>query len=138
MKWADDNPELFAMMEKTRMYIFRGLDPEEPVTSSAYLCNFHDLEITAVFLDDIMGLPDQPDMEFMVMYETRSLRCVLSHVACGHEEYGFDKCGLCAPIWMSSVPDSGERGCDMTAAKAYFSREQCLRWCCLCSLQGHP
>ena len=24
MKWADDNPELFAMMEKTRMYIFRG------------------------------------------------------------------------------------------------------------------
>ena len=30
MIWAEDNPELFAMMEKTRMYIFRGLDPEEP------------------------------------------------------------------------------------------------------------
>ena len=28
MKWADDNPDLFAIMEKTRMYIFRGLDPE--------------------------------------------------------------------------------------------------------------
>mmetsp|Transcript_8336 Transcript_8336/g.17822 ORF Transcript_8336/g.17822 Transcript_8336/m.17822 type:complete len:1276 (-) Transcript_8336:992-4819(-) len=74
MRWADDNPELFAMMEKTRMYIFRGLDPEEPVTSSAYLCSFHDLEITAVFLDDIMQQPDQPDTEFMIMYETRSLR----------------------------------------------------------------
>lgn len=74
MRWADDNPELFAMMEKTRMYIFRGLDPEEPVTSSAYLCSFHDLEITAVFLDDIMQQPDQPDMEFMTMFETRSLR----------------------------------------------------------------
>ena len=23
MRWADDNPDLFAMMEKTRMYIFR-------------------------------------------------------------------------------------------------------------------
>ena len=23
MKWADDNPELFAMMERTFMYIFR-------------------------------------------------------------------------------------------------------------------
>ncbi len=23
MKWAADNPDLFAMMEKTRMYIFR-------------------------------------------------------------------------------------------------------------------
>ncbi|GAX81565.1 hypothetical protein CEUSTIGMA_g8993.t1 [Chlamydomonas eustigma] len=74
MRWADDNPELFAMMEKTRMYIFRGLDPEEPVTSSAYLCSFHDLEITAVFIDDIMAQADQPDTEFMTMYETRSLR----------------------------------------------------------------
>ena len=28
MKWAEDNPELLAMMEKTRMYVFKGLDPE--------------------------------------------------------------------------------------------------------------
>ena len=28
MKWAHDNPDLFAMMEKTRMYVFRNLDPE--------------------------------------------------------------------------------------------------------------
>lgn len=28
MKWAKDNPDLFAMMEKTRMYVFRNLDPE--------------------------------------------------------------------------------------------------------------
>jgi WD repeat-containing protein 35 len=52
----------------------RGLDPEEPVTSSAYLCSFHDLEITAVFIDDLMQQPDQPDAEFMIVYETRSLR----------------------------------------------------------------
>lgn len=34
MKWASDNPDLFAMMEKTRMYVFRNLDPEV----SAQLC----------------------------------------------------------------------------------------------------
>lgn len=28
MKWARDNPDLFAVMEKTRMYVFRNLDPE--------------------------------------------------------------------------------------------------------------
>ena len=28
MRWADDNPELLAMMEKTRMYVFKGTDPE--------------------------------------------------------------------------------------------------------------
>ena len=38
--WAIDNPELFALMEKTRMYIFRNLEPEEPVVCSAHLCHF--------------------------------------------------------------------------------------------------
>ena len=28
MVWAEDNPNLFAMMEKTRMYIYRGTEPE--------------------------------------------------------------------------------------------------------------
>lgn len=40
MCWAHDNPELFAMMEKTRMYVFRNMDPEEPIASSGYLCSF--------------------------------------------------------------------------------------------------
>lgn len=40
MKWAADNPELFAMMEKTRMYIFRNLEPEEPILSAGYICCF--------------------------------------------------------------------------------------------------
>jgi len=33
MKWADDNPELFAMMEKTRMYVFRNMEPEVGVAN---------------------------------------------------------------------------------------------------------
>jgi WD repeat-containing protein 35 len=74
MRWSSDNPELFAMMEKTRMYIFRGLDPEEPVQSSAYLCEFQDLEIKATLLDDIMMTPDSPEGELMLTYDTRSLR----------------------------------------------------------------
>ena len=45
MKWAEDNPDLFAMMEKTRMYIFRHLEPEEPIISAGYICIFKDLEI---------------------------------------------------------------------------------------------
>uniref|UniRef100_A0A061SDB5 Wd repeat-containing protein 35 isoform x2 n=1 Tax=Tetraselmis sp. GSL018 TaxID=582737 RepID=A0A061SDB5_9CHLO len=74
MLWSKDNPELFSMMEKTRMYITRGLDPEEPVQSSAYLCEFHDLEIKAVLLDEIMMQPDNPEKEFLLTYDTRSLR----------------------------------------------------------------
>lgn len=40
MKWANDNPDLFAMMEKTRMYVFRNLDPEVSVSKYQYKnCN---------------------------------------------------------------------------------------------------
>lgn len=40
VRWASDNSELFAVMEKTRMYVFRNLDPEEPILSSGYICCF--------------------------------------------------------------------------------------------------
>lgn len=74
IKWADDNPELFACMEKTRMYVFRGLEPEEPVTSSGFLCSFNDLEIRTILLDEVMTNPANPDKECVIDFETKSLR----------------------------------------------------------------
>ncbi|PSN48259.1 WD repeat-containing protein 35, partial [Blattella germanica] len=53
MKWASDNPELIAIMEKTRMY---------------------DLEIRAVLLDEIMQNPDHPVAEHLLDLEVKSLR----------------------------------------------------------------
>ena len=49
------------------MYIFRGLDPEEPVLSSAYICNFNKLKIKAVLLDEIMSEPDHPQKVCMLL-----------------------------------------------------------------------
>lgn len=40
MKWASDDPELIAIMEKTRMYVIRGFNPEEPISTSAYIASF--------------------------------------------------------------------------------------------------
>ncbi|XP_053141283.1 WD repeat-containing protein 35 isoform X2 [Hemicordylus capensis] len=74
MKWAKDNPDLFAMMEKTRMYVFRNLDPEEPIQTSGYICNFEDLEIKSVLLDEILKNPDQPNKDYIINFEIRSLR----------------------------------------------------------------
>lgn len=54
MKWSSDNPELFAMMERNFMYIFREMDPEEPINSTSYICDFEDLQIRAVNLDEIL------------------------------------------------------------------------------------
>uniref|UniRef100_A0AAQ4R3S5 WD repeat domain 35 n=1 Tax=Gasterosteus aculeatus aculeatus TaxID=481459 RepID=A0AAQ4R3S5_GASAC len=74
MKWAHDNPDLFAMMEKTRMYVFRNLDPEEPIQTSGYICSFEDLEIKSVLLDEIMKDPERPNKDNLINFEIRSLR----------------------------------------------------------------
>ncbi|XP_032910663.1 WD repeat-containing protein 35 isoform X3 [Catharus ustulatus] len=74
MKWARDNPDLFAVMEKTRMYVFRNLDPEEPIQASGYICNFEDLEIKSVLLDEILKNPEHPNKDYIINFEIRSLR----------------------------------------------------------------
>ena len=74
MKWASDNSELFSMMEKTRMYVFRNLDPEEPILSSGYICQFSDLEIKSVLLDEIMKDPENPTKDSIIELEVKSLR----------------------------------------------------------------
>ena len=76
MKWANDNADLFAMMEKTRMYIFRNLEPEEPILSAGYICSFSDLEIRAVLLDEILRgeQPDNPSADLVLDLEVKSLR----------------------------------------------------------------
>ncbi|XP_078204572.1 WD repeat-containing protein 35 isoform X6 [Callithrix jacchus] len=74
MKWAKDNPDLFAMMERTRMYVFRNLDPEEPIQTSGYICNFEDLEIKSILLDEILKDPEHPVKDYLVNFEIRSLR----------------------------------------------------------------
>eukprot|EP00976_Prorocentrum_cordatum_P114255 1195823-Prorocentrum_minimum.AAC.8 len=37
------------------------MEPEEPVLSNGFICEFSDLQIRAVLLDDVMRAPDHPD-----------------------------------------------------------------------------
>eukprot|EP00747_Dinoflagellata_sp_TGD_P185914 gnl/TRDRNA2_/TRDRNA2_42708_c0_seq1.p1 gnl/TRDRNA2_/TRDRNA2_42708_c0~~gnl/TRDRNA2_/TRDRNA2_42708_c0_seq1.p1 ORF type:complete len:1239 (+),score=279.59 gnl/TRDRNA2_/TRDRNA2_42708_c0_seq1:153-3869(+) len=74
MRWANDNADLLAIMEKTRMYIVRGLQPEEPVLSNAYICAFKDLQIQSVLIDEVMQNPENPRKEVLLDFETKSLR----------------------------------------------------------------
>lgn len=84
MCWASDNPQLLAIMEKTRMYILRGADPEEPISCSGYICNFEDLEITGILLDEIISGGATPNKSLHVLQlRVKSLRDteeLLSHV----------------------------------------------------------
>jgi WD repeat-containing protein 35 len=74
--WADDAPELCAVMEKTRLYVLRDGSPEEPVLSSGYLCAFSGLTITSALMDDVYATPDRPPppAAILVNHDVRSLR----------------------------------------------------------------
>jgi WD repeat-containing protein 35 len=58
----------------TVRYVFRGLQPEEPVTSSGYLNRFTNLQITCVLVDEVMLSPEEPSKDFIVEFETKALR----------------------------------------------------------------
>lgn len=66
-----DNPDLFAMMEKTRMYIFRGTDPEEPIISSGQICTFEDLQMRSVLLDIVLKDPENPTEDLIVNLDVK-------------------------------------------------------------------
>jgi len=76
MKWSTDNPDLIVIMEKTRMYVMMGNEVEDPVISSAYLCEFKDLEIKTILLDELFKTPDapKPSEELVITFETKSLK----------------------------------------------------------------
>ncbi|KAI5701658.1 hypothetical protein M8J75_011810 [Diaphorina citri] len=56
LTWAQDNPALISLSEKTRLYVLRDGEPEDPVISSAYICQFKNLEIKTVLLDEVQQL----------------------------------------------------------------------------------
>ena len=58
------------------MFVIQGNEIEDPVISSGYLCEFKDLEIKAVMLDEIFKNPElnlSPE-ESIIKFETKSLK----------------------------------------------------------------
>ncbi|CAL1291163.1 unnamed protein product [Larinioides sclopetarius] len=74
IQFASDDAEMCAIMDKMRMYIYRGTEPEEPMTCSAYMCDFKDLEVKAVKLTELMENPDEPEDGYFFKNDVKSLR----------------------------------------------------------------
>ncbi|KAF5296919.1 hypothetical protein FQA39_LY12276 [Lamprigera yunnana] len=73
MKWSSENPQLLAVMEKTRMYVFKGIYPEEPISAVGYICSFENLKIQAVMLDEVIN-SRKPSKKYLFDLEVKSLR----------------------------------------------------------------
>ncbi|VDK51291.1 unnamed protein product [Anisakis simplex] len=74
IKWDAEKDDTIAVMEKTRMYVVRNTECEEPIVNSGYLCSFHNLTVRTVLLDEIMKSPENPDKSYIVDVEIKSLR----------------------------------------------------------------
>lgn len=74
---SQDNPDLFAMMEKTRMYIFRGTDPEEPVINSGHICTFEAMQVRSVLLDMVIRDPENPTDDLVVDLDIKVSQSIL-------------------------------------------------------------
>jgi WD repeat-containing protein 35 len=72
--WAEDNPEMFVSMEKTKMHIFRDTHAGDPINCAGYLCSFADLQVRVLFLDEVMNRPDAPTQADIANFDTKALR----------------------------------------------------------------
>ena len=90
--WSTDNPGMCALMEKNKLFVLRDFKAEEPVLSPGYLCDFTDLEVKAVLLDDILKAPEEIKniTEMIVDYECRSLRDTRDHLTTMSLKDAFD------------------------------------------------
>ena len=63
-------------MEKNRLFVLRDFEPEEPILSAGYLCDFTDLEVKSVLLDDILKEPEEIKniKDMFIDFEAKSLR----------------------------------------------------------------
>jgi hypothetical protein len=49
-KWADDHPNMFCLMDKTRLYTFLNYEPQENFASSGYICEYNNLQVFLSYL----------------------------------------------------------------------------------------
>jgi hypothetical protein len=66
-----------------RLYVFTGMQSEEPVQTAGYICQFKNLEVKAVLLDEIMAAPESLERDWVLDIETKTLTDARELIASG-------------------------------------------------------
>jgi len=63
-------------MEKNRLFVLNDYQQEEPILTSGYLCDFSNLQVKAVMLDEILKDPEDIKNinEMITDYEAKTLK----------------------------------------------------------------
>ncbi|CAF4285167.1 unnamed protein product [Rotaria socialis] len=75
--WATDLPDSFAVMEKTKISLVRGVEVDEAVPCSGYVCEYSNLQVKVVMLDEIMKMHfkgvQAPSPDYITVYDNKLL-----------------------------------------------------------------
>ncbi|KAF4730934.1 WD repeat domain 35, partial [Perkinsus olseni] len=105
-EWSADQPDLLAIMEKSRMYILRSMKPEEPVTSEAYIYGFSDLQIKGVMLDGLLRLmQSRSDLQPMAGMKIERGYAGREHTT-DHKGPYLASSAMATPSWQSYLIES--------------------------------
>ncbi len=70
-----DLPDSFAIMEKTKISFVRGTETEEAVPCSGYICDYNNLQVKVVMLDEIMKMHlrgiQAPSSDYITIYDNK-------------------------------------------------------------------
>jgi hypothetical protein len=63
--------------------VFTGMQSEEPIQTAGYICQFKNLEVKAVLLDEIMAAPESLERDWVLDIETKTLTDARELIAAG-------------------------------------------------------
>lgn len=111
MRWAEDEPRMFALVEKTRLYIFNDLVPEDPVHSTSNLCQFNALKLKGIQFDELLFEPEKPRKECITNYEALRLRQTRELLSAGElqQAYHFIERAPHPRLWQLLAEESLSR-----------------------------
>ena len=72
-KWATDSPNLFAALEKQKIYLYKDFEPIGTVYSMSNICEFKDLHVLLVDFVKLFNNPIEPTLECFNLCETKPL-----------------------------------------------------------------
>lgn len=130
VKWASDDADKFALLEKNRLYVFKNLDPEEPAICSGYICEFSQLQLRVAMLDDVYTANSKPSISntfkpaksLFICMDTKSLRDVRKIIHVGLNDALHFIQENPHPVLWKLLGDAGLEALDLSIAQQCFAK----------------
>ncbi|KAI3383681.1 hypothetical protein SNEBB_009265 [Seison nebaliae] len=97
--WSEDDPNELAIMEKENLIIINRGEAEEPIRCSGYLQSFKDLEVTTIYMDELLKKPEEPLPDYVVRFRAAILDECFAKANDLNEMYEFVKDAKHPILW---------------------------------------